>query len=92
MVNFVRRFILNFFNLSASGSAAQAGASSQSFNQGGGFPGHGGGISGSAANAAASSQSFNQVCEFCWDDQKASKRDTIVNRPEKCKSEQTFCD
>jgi uncharacterized membrane protein len=40
------------------GSAANAGASSQSFNAGGPF---GGGFSGSAANAQASSQSFNQV-------------------------------
>lgn len=39
--------------------AANAGASSQSFNQGGGF---GGGLSGSSSNAAASSQTFNQVC------------------------------
>lgn len=42
----------------ASGSAANAGASSQTFNAGG-FPGFGGGLSGSSANAAASSQSFN---------------------------------
>jgi hypothetical protein len=41
-----------------SGSAANAGASSQTFNAGGPF---GGGFSGSAANAQASSQSFNQV-------------------------------
>jgi hypothetical protein len=51
------------------GLAANAGASAQSFNQGGGFGspyGHGGGFgaSGSAANAHASSQSFNQVRRF----------------------------
>lgn len=46
-----------FGGFGASGSAANAGASSQSFGGGlGGF-----GASGSAANAAASSQSFNQV-------------------------------
>lgn len=53
----------------ASGSAAQAGASSQTFNQGGGFGypgGYGGGFSGSSANAAASSQSFNQVRRNWW--------------------------
>lgn len=54
-----------FGGFGASGSAAQAGASSQTFNQGGGGFGHpggfGGGFSGSSANAAASSQSFNQV-------------------------------
>lgn len=45
-------------------TAANAGASSQTFNQGGGGFGnpYGGGFSGSASNAAASSQSFNQVC------------------------------
>jgi len=47
-----------------SGSSAQAGASSQSFNTGGypggfGFPGFGGGMSGSSANAAAGTQSFS---------------------------------
>lgn len=41
-----------------SGGAANAAASSQTFNQGG-F-GHGGGLSGSAASAQASSTSFNQ--------------------------------
>jgi hypothetical protein len=51
------------------GLAANAGASAQTFNQGGGFGGpfgHGGGFgaSGSAANAHASSQSFNQVRRF----------------------------
>lgn len=47
-----------------SSAAANAGASSQTFNQGGGFSpygGFGGGLSGSASNAAASSQTFNQV-------------------------------
>lgn len=38
------------------GSAANAGASTQTFDQGG----FGGGLSGSAANAAASTQTFNQ--------------------------------
>lgn len=45
-----------FFN-----AAANAAASSQSFNQGGFSPFGGGGFSGSSANAAAQSQSFNAV-------------------------------
>lgn len=51
-----------FPGFGASGSAANAGASSQTFNQGGGgfgFPGFG--ASGAASNAAASSQTFDQV-------------------------------
>jgi hypothetical protein len=49
-----------------SGSAANAGASTQTFNQqpGFGFGGLGGGFSGSAANAGASSQTFNQQPGF----------------------------
>lgn len=43
-------------------SASNAGASSQTFNAGGGP--FGGGFSGGASNAAASSQTFNQVCFF----------------------------
>lgn len=43
------------------GSAANAGASTQSFNQGGGLGGFGGGgFGGSASQAGASTQSFNQ--------------------------------
>jgi hypothetical protein len=43
-----------------SGSAANAQASSQSFNSGSGYPGYGQGFTGSASNAAASSQTINQ--------------------------------
>lgn len=43
-----------------SGSAANAAASSQTFNQGGHGFGHGGGLSGAASSAQASSQTFNQ--------------------------------
>lgn len=43
-----------------SGSSADAAASTQTFTQGGGHGGLGGGLSGSAASAGASTQTFTQ--------------------------------
>lgn len=42
-----------------SGSSADAGANTQTFTQGGGHGGLGGGLSGSAANAGAATQSLS---------------------------------